>query len=82
VERFLSPDVDLDPEQFLEVLNQPGMIQQTPARFPGDQQIEVAILIGFTAGHRAEYAHVARNVSRVTIVLLCDKSRNLTMLSY
>ena len=50
------PDVDLHPEQFLEILNQPGVIQQTPARFPRYQQIEVAVLIGFTTGHGAEHA--------------------------
>ena len=48
--------MDLDPEQLLKILNQPGMIQQTPARLPGDPQVEVAILIGFTAGHGAEPA--------------------------
>jgi len=48
--------MDLDPEQLLKILNQPGMIQQTPARLPRYQQIEVAVLIGFTAGHGAEHA--------------------------
>src|ERR1017187_10291001 len=47
--------MDLHAEQLLEILNQPGVIQQTPARFPGDQQIEVAVLIGFAAGHGAEH---------------------------
>ena len=56
MERFLGPDMDLHPEQLLEILNQPGMIQQTPARLPRYQEIEVAVLIGFTAGHRAEHA--------------------------
>ena len=31
------------------------MIQQTPARLPGDKQIEVAVLIGFTAGHGTKH---------------------------
>jgi len=46
--------MDLHAEQVLDILNQPGVIQQTPARLPRYQQIEVAVLIGFTAGHRAE----------------------------
>ncbi len=41
----------LDPEQLLKILDQPGVIHQTPARFPGDQEVEVAALIGFAAGH-------------------------------
>jgi hypothetical protein len=32
------------------------VIEQTPARFPRYQQIEVAALIGFTAGHGSEHA--------------------------
>jgi hypothetical protein len=48
--------MDLHPKQLLEVLNQPGMIQQTPARLSGYQQVEVAALIGFTTGHGAEHA--------------------------
>jgi len=32
------------------------LIHQTPARFPGDQSIEVAVLIGFTASHGAKHA--------------------------
>ena len=48
--------MDLHPEQLLEILNQPGMIQQAPARLPRYEKIEVAVLIGFTAGHRAEHA--------------------------
>jgi len=55
VERLLGPDMDLHPEQLLEILNQPGVIHQTPAGFPGDQQIEVAILIGFTARNRPKH---------------------------
>jgi toxin HigB-1 len=31
------------------------VIHQTPARLPGDQEIEVAILIGFTSGHGAKH---------------------------
>jgi hypothetical protein len=58
MERFLGPDVDLDPKQLLEILNQPGMVQQTPARLPGDQQIEVAARIGVATGHGAEHAQV------------------------
>ena len=58
MERLLGPDMDLHPKQLLEILNQPGMIQQTPARFPRDQQIEVAVLVGFTAGHGTEYTHI------------------------
>ena len=34
VQRFLCADVDFDPEQPLEIFNQPGMIQQTSAWFP------------------------------------------------
>jgi hypothetical protein len=34
MQRLPGPDMDLDPEQLLQVLNQPGMIQQTPARLP------------------------------------------------
>jgi hypothetical protein len=36
------------------------MIQQTPARLPRHQQIEVAIRIGFTAGHGAEHTQGMR----------------------
>src|ERR1019366_1641016 len=45
VKRPLSTDMDPHPEQFLEVLNQPGMVQQTPARLPRHQQNEVPVLI-------------------------------------
>ena len=58
MERFLGPDVDLDPKQFLEILNQPGMVQQTSARLPGDQQVEVAARIGVATGHGAEHTQV------------------------
>jgi hypothetical protein len=58
VKGFLGADMDLDPEQLLEILNQPGMIQQTPARLPRYQQIEVAVLIGFTACHGTENAQI------------------------
>jgi len=37
VERLLGPHVDLHPEQFLKILNQPGVIHQAPARFPSHQ---------------------------------------------
>jgi hypothetical protein len=56
VKRFPGADMDLDPERLLEILNQPGMIQQTSARLPRYEQIEVAVLIRFTAGHGAEHA--------------------------
>jgi len=42
----------------LEILNPPRMIQQAPARFPSDQQVEVDVLIGFAVGHRADPAPV------------------------
>jgi hypothetical protein len=58
MKRLLGPHMDLDPEQLLQVLNQPGMIQQTPARLPRYQQIEVAALVGFASGHGAEHAQV------------------------
>ena len=32
------------------------MIQQAPARLPCYEKIRVAVLIGFTSGHRAEHA--------------------------
>ena len=46
-------------EQFLEILNQPGVIHQAPARFSGDQQIQVAVLIGITVGNGAKHTQVA-----------------------
>jgi hypothetical protein len=52
--------MNLHPEQLLEILNQPGMIHQAAASFPGDQQVEIAILIGFTAGNRAKYTKAVR----------------------
>lgn len=55
VKRFLSPDVDSHSEQLLEIFDEPSVIHQASARLPGHQQIEVAILIGFTTGHRAEH---------------------------
>src|SRR5450432_1482557 len=57
MQRLLGADMDLHSEQLLEVLNQPGMIQQTAAWLPGYQQIEVAARIGLTASHGAEHAH-------------------------
>ena len=51
--------MDLYPNQLLEILNQNGVIQQTPARLPRYQQIEVAVLIRFATGYRAEHAQVA-----------------------
>jgi hypothetical protein len=48
--------MDLDPEQLLEILNQPRVIQKTPSRLPCYQEIEVAVLIGLAAGHGAKHA--------------------------
>ncbi len=82
--------MDLPPEQLLELLNQPGMIQPAPARLPCYEKIRVAVLIGFTSGHRAEHAQggaprrsasrrissrrPTRNLSRVTLISLCVNS--------
>ncbi len=51
--------MDFDPEQLLEILNQPGVVQQAAPRFPLNQQVEIAPLVGFTTGDRAEHAQVA-----------------------
>jgi len=59
MERFLGPDVDLDPQQFLEILNQPGVVHKTPDRSPCNKQIEVAVLVGLTSGHGTEYAEAS-----------------------
>src|SRR5450631_1124215 len=48
--------MDLHPQQLLEILDKSCVIHQTPARLPGYQQIEVAVLCGFTAGNGAEHA--------------------------
>lgn len=58
MQRLLRTYVDLYAEEFLKVLNEPGVVEQTAARFPGDQEVEIAVLIGFAAGHRAEHAHI------------------------
>jgi hypothetical protein len=60
VESLLGPDMDLHSKQILEIFNQPGVVHKTPARFPGDQQVEVAILIGLIASHRAEDTQAVR----------------------
>jgi len=52
--------MDLHSKQILEILNQPGMVHKTPARFPGDQQIEVAIFVRFIARHGAEHTQAVR----------------------
>jgi hypothetical protein len=55
MKRFLSPDMDSHPEQVLEIFNQAGMVQQTPARFPSDQQVQIAILVSLATCHGAEH---------------------------
>jgi hypothetical protein len=52
--------MDLHSKQILQILNQPGVVHKTPARFPGDQQIEVAIFIGLIASHGAEHTQAVR----------------------
>jgi hypothetical protein len=52
---YQCSDFSVPPEQLLEILNQPGVIEQTPARLPRYQQIEVAVLIGIAAGHGSEH---------------------------
>jgi hypothetical protein len=47
--------MDLHSEQLLEILNQAGVIEQTPAWLPRYQQIEIAVLISFTASHGSEH---------------------------
>jgi hypothetical protein len=42
--------MDLQPKQILEISNQASVIQKTPAWFPSDQQVEVAIFSGFITG--------------------------------
>jgi hypothetical protein len=53
--------MDLDSKQILEIFNQSGMVHKAPARFPGDQQIEVAIFIGLIASHGAEDTQAVRS---------------------
>jgi hypothetical protein len=60
MEGLLGPHMDVHSKQILEILNQPGMVHKTPARFPGDQQIEVAIFVGFIARHGAEHTQAVR----------------------
>jgi len=50
--------VDPDAEQFLQVLDEPRVVEQTPARLPGDQQVEVARFVGLAARHLAEHADI------------------------
>ena len=64
MQRLPGPDMDLDPEQLLQVLNQPGMIQQTPAWLPRYQQIEVAALVGLASGNGAEYTQIVGAMPR------------------
>lgn len=56
VEGSPGTEVDFHAEQFLEILHQSSVVQEAPAGFPGDEQIQVTVLIGFAAGHGAEYA--------------------------
>ena len=89
VQGLLGTDMDLHPKQILEIFNQTSVIEKTAAWFPSDQQVEVAIFIGFIGGHRAEHAQTVRarreasrriwsrcslrNVSRVTMSILSTK---------
>jgi hypothetical protein len=52
--------MDLHPKQLLKILNQPRVIHQAAARLPRHQQIEVAVLVGFTAGYGAKHTQAMR----------------------
>lgn len=56
MERLLGAKVNLDAEQFLEILNQARVVHQAAARFPGDEQVEVALFVGFPSRHGTEHA--------------------------
>lgn len=58
MERFFCSDMDLHPQQFLKILNQPRMIEQASARLPCDKKIEVATLGGLTASDGAEHTQI------------------------
>jgi hypothetical protein len=60
VQRLFRSDVNFDAKQFLEILNELRVIEQAAARLPGDQQVQVAVPIGFTQDDRAEHAEVLR----------------------
>ena len=46
--------------QFLKILYESGMVQQTAARLPVNEQIKIALLVRFAAHHGPENAQVAR----------------------
>ncbi len=58
MERLLRSHVDLDAEQLLKILHEPGMVEQAPARLPDDQKVEVAALRCLPAGNRAKHTDV------------------------
>jgi len=58
-EATIRDDINLAPEQLLEILGQANEIEQGPTGFHGDQHIDVALVACLTARRRAEEAHVA-----------------------
>ena len=57
---FFRSDMNFHAQQVLEILNQTRVIHQAAARFPRNQQIEVAVFIGLAAGHGTKHAQAVR----------------------
>ena len=61
VERLLGPQVDVDSQQFLEILNEAGVILEASPGLPIDEKVLVARLMGFSTSYPSRrYAYSAR----------------------
>ena len=63
VERLLGPQVDVDSQQFLEILNEAGVVPEASPGLPIDEKVLVARLMGFSTSYRAEDTHIPRAVA-------------------
>jgi hypothetical protein len=60
LEPGLRHDIDVAPEQVLEPHLEPREIEQCPAWFQANKQIDIAVARLFTSCHRPEDPHVPR----------------------
>jgi len=64
MKRSFRPNVNLDAEGVLEILNQCDLVEQAASRFPINQEIDIAFFVGLAARHGTEHPHVVGSVPR------------------
>jgi hypothetical protein len=71
-------DVNLDAEGLPEVLNQGDLVEQAPPRFPINEEIDIAFVVGLAARYGTEHPNVLGAVQPSqpeNMPLLSDKIR-------